>query len=45
MKWYKSRNLKTFKRFSKEIFGVDDADEAIKKLKEWFSKIGTPTTS
>ena len=44
MKWYKSRNLKAFKRFSKEIFGVDDADEAIKKLKEWFSKIGTPTS-
>jgi len=32
------------KRFGKEIFGVDDADEAIKKLKEWFSKIGTPTS-
>ena len=44
MKWYKSRNLKAFKRFGKEIFGVDDADEAIKKLKEWFSKIGTPTS-
>jgi len=44
MKWYKSRNLKAFKRFSKEIFGIDDADVAIEKLKEWFSKIGTPTS-
>ena len=44
MKWYKSRNLKAFKRFGKEIFGVDDADAGIEKLKEWFSKIGTPTS-
>ena len=44
MKWYKSRNLEAFKRFGKEIFGVDDADVAIERLKEWFSKIGTPTS-
>lgn len=44
MKWYKSRNLEAFKRFGKEIFGVDDADAGIEKLKEWFSKIGTPTS-
>ena len=43
MKWYKSRNLEAFKRFGREIFGVDDADVAIEKLKEWFDKIGTPT--
>lgn len=44
MKWYKEQNISQFRRFSKEIFNTQDADEGIKKLENWFNKIGAPTT-
>ncbi|MGP1485962.1 MAG: iron-containing alcohol dehydrogenase [Campylobacter sp.] len=44
MKWYKSRNLSAFERFSREIFGLKTADDGIEALKKWFEKIGTPTS-
>ncbi|WP_345978965.1 iron-containing alcohol dehydrogenase [Sulfurimonas sp. HSL3-2] len=44
MKWYKEQNLPQFTRFAKEIFDVDNADEGIKRLESWFSKIGAPVT-
>ena len=44
MKWYKSRNLGTFERFAREIFGVDSADEGIDAFKAWLSKIGAPVS-
>ncbi|WP_109078279.1 iron-containing alcohol dehydrogenase [Aggregatibacter kilianii] len=43
MTWYKDRNPKQFKRFAKEIFGLNTAEEGIAALKAWFDKIGTPT--
>ena len=43
MKFYKERNLEAFKRFAKEIFGLESTDEGINALKAWFEKIGTPT--
>ncbi|MDQ7042775.1 MAG: iron-containing alcohol dehydrogenase [Sulfurimonas sp.] len=42
MKWYKEQNIKQFKRFSKEIFNLDSADEGIYALEAWFKKIGAP---
>ena len=33
----------SFKRFAKEIFGLDKAEDGIQALKAWFDKIGTPT--
>lgn len=44
MKWYKEQNLPQFQRFAKEIFDVEGADEGIKRLQDWFSKIGAPVT-
>lgn len=44
MKWYKNQNLPQFKRFAKEIFGLNDADAGIHALESWFSKIGSPIT-
>jgi len=44
MKWYKEKNIDQFKRFSKEIFNTDDENEGIKRLENWFSKIGAPVT-
>jgi NADP-dependent alcohol dehydrogenase len=44
MQWYHTKNPAQFKRFAHEIFGVQSADEGIQKLKEWFEKIGAPTT-
>ncbi|MBC2882659.1 iron-containing alcohol dehydrogenase [Campylobacter sp. Marseille-Q3452] len=44
MKWYKSRNLGAFERFSREIFGVNSADEGIAAFKAWLSKIGAPVS-
>ncbi|WP_415398379.1 iron-containing alcohol dehydrogenase [Sulfurimonas sp. CS5] len=44
MKWYESKNPTQFKRFAKEIFNEDDSSKGIKKLEEWFVKIGAPTT-
>lgn len=42
MKWYKTHNEAQFKRFAKEIFGCDSADEGILKLEQWFAHIGAP---
>lgn len=44
MTWWKDHNPKQFTRFAKEIFGLNTADEGIAELKNWFDKIGTPTT-
>ena len=43
MQWYQSQRPAQFKRFAKEIFGLDNAEEGIQALKTWFDKIGTPT--
>ena len=43
MQWYQSQRPAQFKRFAKEIFGLDNAEEGIFVLKAWFDKIGTPT--
>ncbi|MDA7816671.1 iron-containing alcohol dehydrogenase [Sulfurimonas sp.] len=42
MKWYKNQNIEQFERFSREIFGVNDANKGIEMLEAWFSKIGSP---
>jgi hypothetical protein len=44
MKWYKEQNLAQFKRFAKVIFDVEDENEGIQKLEQWFFKIGAPVT-
>ena len=44
MQWYQSQRPAQFKRFAKEIFGLDKAEEVIFALKAWFDKIGTPTS-
>ena len=44
MEWYSASNEVQFKRFAQEIFGVDSAQEAIDLLRDWFEKIGAPTT-
>ncbi len=44
MKWYKPQNLSQFERFSKEVFGLEDADAGITALESWFKKIGSPVT-
>ncbi len=44
MKWYKNQNLAQFERFSREIFGLESADEGINTLEAWFKKIGSPVT-
>ena len=44
MQWYQSQRAAQFKRFAKEIFGLDKAEEGIFALKAWFDKIGTPTS-
>ena len=41
MQWYQSQRPAQFKRFAKEIFGLDKAEEAFQALKPWFDKIGT----
>lgn len=43
MQWYQSQRPAQFKRFAKEIFGLDKAENGIQALKAWFDKIGTPT--
>lgn len=43
-KWYKDKNPDAFKRFAREIFGLNSADEGINALKAWFDKVGTPTS-
>ena len=44
IQWYADKKPERFSRFAKEIFGVDTAEEGIKALKNWFSKIGAPVT-
>jgi NADP-dependent alcohol dehydrogenase len=44
MKWYKDRRLGRFERFAEKLFGLNDADAGIEKLKAWFSQIGAPVT-
>ena len=43
MQWYQSQRPAQFKRFAKEIFGLDNGEDGIQALKAWFNKIGTPT--
>lgn len=43
MTWFKDKNPAQFKRFAKEIFGLETAEQGIAALKNWFDKIGTPT--
>lgn len=42
MKWHKAKNLPQFERFSKEVFGLQTADQGIKALERWFYSIGAP---
>lgn len=44
MKWYKGQNPAQFERFSKEVFGLNTADEGIAALENWFNSIGAPIT-
>nr|WP_321412345.1 iron-containing alcohol dehydrogenase [uncultured Carboxylicivirga sp.] len=44
MKWQKNLLPERFKRFAKEIFNLDTADEGIEALKNWYTKIGAPVT-
>lgn len=44
MKWHKEKNPAQYERFAKEVFGVEGADEGIRKLEAWFRKIGAPVT-
>jgi alcohol dehydrogenase YqhD (iron-dependent ADH family) len=44
MKWYKDKNPAQFKRFAKEIFNKETADDGISELKAWFKKIGAPVS-
>ncbi len=44
MRWQKNFLPERFKRFAKEIFDVDSADEGIDALKNWYTKIGAPVT-
>ena len=43
MKWYYKQNESAFKKFAKEIFGLNSAVEGIEALEKWFSEIGSPT--
>lgn len=43
MKWFKSKNIERFEKFSKRIFGLSSADDGIKALEKWFEKINSPT--
>jgi alcohol dehydrogenase YqhD (iron-dependent ADH family) len=43
MKWYKSKNIDRFKKFANKIFNINDADQGITKLENWFKKIKSPT--
>lgn len=43
MKWFESRNPAQFKRFARQVFGVNSAVDGISALEKWFDKIGTPT--
>ncbi len=44
MWWYKDKNTGQFKRFAREIFSKENAEEGIKALKSWFAKIGAPVS-
>lgn len=43
MNWYRIRNPAQFERFSRNVFGLDTAEQGIAALTKWFDKIGTPT--
>lgn len=42
MKWYVAKNPSQFRRFAKEIFGLDSAEAGIAALEEWFITIHSP---
>lgn len=44
MKWHNKKNPVQYRRFAKEIFGVEEADTGINLLEAWFKKIGAPVT-
>lgn len=44
MTWYKGRRPDRFQRFAVQMFGVNDADAGIEKLRTWFKSIGAPLT-
>lgn len=44
MKWWCAKNPSPFERFAKEVFGLSKAEEGIEALKNWFKKIGSPTS-
>lgn len=44
MKWQKDFLPERFARFAKEMFNLDTAEEGIKALKNWYTKIGAPVT-
>ena len=44
MQWYKDQKPERFRRFAKEIFGLDNDMDGIDALKKWFSSIGAPVS-
>lgn len=44
MRWWQKRNQPQFDRFAQQIFGLSTGNEGIVALKQWFDKIGTPTS-
>lgn len=44
MQWYCDQKPERFKRFAKEIFGVEDVKEGVEALKAWFASINAPTS-
>jgi alcohol dehydrogenase YqhD (iron-dependent ADH family) len=44
MKWQKNLLPERFRRFAKELFNVETADEGIEALKNWYTKIGAPVS-
>ncbi len=43
MRWYQDQNKPQFERFSKQVFGLESAEDGIAALEKWFDDIGTPT--
>ncbi len=44
MMWQKSQFSERLERFAKNVFNVQGVDNGILALKQWYQKIGTPTT-
>ena len=44
MQWQKNFLPERFERFAQKIFKLEGAEEGIKALKAWYTKIGTPVT-